>query len=32
VHVIYSTSVDGALAAVDDLQAEGYEFVTVREL
>ena len=32
VHDIYKTSVDGALAAIDELQAEGYEFVTVREL
>ena len=32
VHDIYKTSVDGALAAIDDLMAEGYEFVTVREL
>ena len=29
---IYKTSVDGALAAIDDLLAEGYEFVTVRDL
>ena len=32
VHDIYKTSVDGALAAIDDLTAEGYEFVTVEEL
>lgn len=32
VHDIYSTSVDGALQAVDALQAKGYEFVTVNEL
>ena len=32
VHDIYKTSVDGALAAIDDLLAEGYEFVTVRDL
>ena len=32
VHDIYKTSVDGALAAIDDLMAEGYEFVTVRDL
>ena len=32
VHDIYRTSVDGALAAIDDLLAEGYEFVTVQEL
>lgn len=31
-HDLYSTTVDGALAAVDDLQAQGYEFVTVSEL
>ncbi|MBE6724128.1 MAG: hypothetical protein E7576_02860 [Ruminococcaceae bacterium] len=32
VHDIHPTSVDGALRAVDDLTAAGYEFVTVREL
>ena len=32
VHDIHPTSVDGALRAVDDLSAAGYEFVTVREL
>ena len=32
VHDIYKTSVDGALAAIDDLLAEGYEFVTVQDL
>lgn len=32
VHDIYKTSVDGALAAIDDLLAEGYEFVTVKDL
>lgn len=32
VHDIHATSVDGALAAIDVLQKEGYEFVTVREL
>lgn len=32
VHDIHSTSVDGALAAIDILQAQGYEFVTVQEL
>ena len=32
VHDIHSTSVDGALAAIDILQNRGYEFVTVREL
>lgn len=31
-HDIHSTSVDGALAAIDVLQQQGYEFVTVREL
>lgn len=31
-HDIHSTSVDGALAAIDILQDEGYEFVTVNEL
>lgn len=32
VHDIHPTSVEGALLAVDDLTAAGYEFVTVREL
>ena len=32
VHDIHQTSVDGALKAIDDLTASGYEFVTVREL
>lgn len=32
VHDIHSTSVDGALLAVDQLLAQGYEFVTVSEL
>lgn len=32
VHDIYETSVDGALAAIDDLMDAGYEFVTVKEL
>ena len=32
VHDIYKTSVDGALAAIDDLMTEGYEFVTVKDL
>ncbi len=32
VHDIHSTSVDGALQAIDVLQAQGYEFVTVNEL
>ena len=32
VHDIYKTSVDGALAAIDRLLAQGYEFVTVRDL
>ena len=31
-HDIYETSVDAALRIVDELQAEGYRFVTVREL
>lgn len=31
-HDIHSTTVDGALAAIDILQARGYEFVTVSEL
>ena len=31
-HDIHSTSVDGALAAIDELQEDGYEFVTVKEL
>ena len=32
VHDIYSTSVNGALAAIDRLLAAGYEFVTVEQL
>ena len=32
VHDIYKTSVNGALDAIDRLQAKGYEFVTVEEL
>ena len=32
VHDIHSTTVDGALMAVDQLLAQGYEFVTVNEL
>ncbi len=32
VHDIHSTSVDGALAAIDSLKRNGYEFVTVQEL
>ncbi len=32
VHDIHPTSVEGALLAIDDLKAQGYEFVTVREL
>ena len=32
IHDIHSTSVDGALAAIDIMQSQGYEFVTVREL
>jgi len=31
-HDIYATSVDAALQIVDKLEAEGYEFVTVKEL
>ena len=31
-HDIHSTTVEGALAAIDDLLARGYEFVTVNEL
>ncbi|MCI8960857.1 MAG: polysaccharide deacetylase family protein [Lachnospiraceae bacterium] len=31
-HDIFQTSVDAALALVDDLQRQGYEFVTVDEL
>ena len=32
VHDIYQTSVNGALAAIDKLLEQGYEFVTVRDL
>lgn len=32
VHDIHSTTVDGSLAAIDWLKAQGYEFVTVNEL
>ena len=32
VHDIYRTSVQGALAAIDALSEQGYEFVTVEEL
>ena len=32
VHDIYQTSVNGALAAIDQLLLQGYEFVTVRDL
>lgn len=32
VHDIHSTTIPGALRAVDILQAQGYEFVTIREL
>ena len=32
VHDIHKTSIPGALMAIDDLLAEGYEFVTVSEL
>lgn len=31
-HDIYSSTVDGVINAIDRLQAEGYEFVTVNEL
>lgn len=31
-HDLYSTSVQGALRAIDTLKAQGYEFVTVNEL
>jgi len=31
-HDIYDTTVDGALAAIDDLKKQGYEFVTVTQL
>ena len=31
-HDIHSTTVDGSLSAIDSLKAQGYEFVTVREL
>lgn len=31
-HDIHETSVQGAIAAIDVLQAEGYKFVTVKEL
>lgn len=31
-HDLYDTSVDGAIAAVDELTKEGYTFVTVSEL
>ncbi len=31
-HDLYKTSVDGALAAIDELQGEGFVFVTVDEL
>lgn len=31
-HDFYSTSVDAALEIIDQLQAEGYDFVTVEEL
>lgn len=32
VHDLYETSVEGALAAIDELQDQGYTFVTVSEL
>ncbi len=31
-HDLYSTSVTGALRAIDSLKAQGYEFVTIEEL
>ena len=31
-HDIHATTIPGALAAIDKLQAEGYEFVTINEL
>lgn len=31
-HDVYKTTVEGALRAIDTLQAEGYEFVTVEQL
>jgi len=31
-HDFYATSVDAALEIVDDLQAQGYQFVTLKEL
>ncbi len=32
VHDLYATSVQGSIAAIDELQAQGYTFVTVNEL
>ncbi len=32
VHDIHSTTVDGSLAAIDEMLSQGYEFVTVHEL
>ncbi len=32
VHDLYPTSIQGAIAAIDELQAQGYTFVTVSEL
>lgn len=32
VHDLYSTTIDGALRAIDTLQAKGYKFVTISEL
>lgn len=32
VHDIHSTTVDGSLAAIDEMLSQGYEFVTVNEL
>jgi peptidoglycan/xylan/chitin deacetylase (PgdA/CDA1 family) len=31
-HDLYETTVEGVLAAIDELQAQGYAFVTVSEL
>ena len=31
-HDVYKTTVDGALRAIDELQSQGYEFVTVEQL
>ena len=32
VHDLYSTTIDGALRAIDTLQAKGYKFVSISEL